>query len=62
MACRIEGPALIVGRSLPFNRVRLELVRYGSGVFMPGDTVWVGLQLDARPGIVLYQEINATIP
>jgi hypothetical protein len=54
--------ASIVGRSLPFNRVRLELVRYGSGVFMPGDTVWVGLQIDVRPGIVLYQDINTTIP
>jgi hypothetical protein len=51
----------IVGRSLPFNRVRLELVRYGSDVFMPGDTVWVGLQIDVRPGIVLNQDINATI-
>jgi hypothetical protein len=54
--------ASIVGRSLPFNRVRLELVRYGSGVFMPGDTVWVGLQIDVRPGVALYQDINATIP
>jgi Carboxypeptidase regulatory-like domain len=54
--------ASIVGRSLPFNRVRLELNRYGSEVFASGDTVWVGLQIDVRPGIRFWMDISSTIP
>ena len=54
--------ASIVGRSLPFNRVRLELNRFGSEVFASGDTVWVVLQIDVRPGIRFWMDISSTIP
>ena len=54
--------ASIVGRSLPFNRVRLELNRLGSEVFASGDTVWVVLQIDVRPGIRFWMDSSSAIP